>query len=379
MPVVLLLFGTRPEAIKMAPVYFELAKRPDLVVKICVTGQHREMLDQVCEIFGLVPDYDLNLMSEGQSMTELCSKMIRQISDVYTELQPDIVLIHGDTMTTLASSIAAYFSGISIGHVEAGLRSHDIYSPWPEEFNRRVASIITKLHFAPTQRAFDNLTGEGIPSSEIIITGNTVIDALLKISSKIEQDKALVERLERRFEVCDHQRLILVTGHRRESFGQGFSEICLALKKLALSRPEVRIIYPVHLNPNVRKPVNDILGGVSNVDLIEPLSYSDFTFLMTKAFLILTDSGGIQEEAPSLNKPVLVMRDTTERPEVIEVGVAKLVGTDRNKIFDAVCTLLDNPKIYDDMAQAVNPFGDGTASVLIADKVEEFLKCRTEK
>jgi len=372
MPVVLLVFGTRPEAIKMAPVYFELARRSNLEVKICVTGQHREMLDQVCQVFGLVPDYDLNVMSKDQSMPDLCAKLIKKISAVYGRLKPDMVLIHGDTMTTLTASIAAYFARVPIGHIEAGLRSYDIYSPWPEEFNRRVASIITKLHFAPTKRAFENLVVEGIPADDVIITGNTVIDALMKISSELKDDKTLFNSLERRFKIPDGQTLILVTGHRRESFGQGFKEICLALKDLALSRPEVKIVYPVHLNPNVRAPVNEILDGVSNVDLIEPLSYTEFTFLMMKAFLILTDSGGIQEEAPALNKPVLVMRDTTERPEALEVGVAKLVGTDRKKIFDEVCTLLNNPASYNAMAQAANPFGDGTASVLIANKIEEY-------
>jgi len=372
MPVVLLVFGTRPEAIKMAPVYFELARRSNLEVKICVTGQHREMLDQVCQVFGLVPDYDLNVMSKDQSMPDLCAKLIKKISAVYGRLKPDMVLIHGDTMTTLTASIAAYFARVPIGHIEAGLRSYDIYSPWPEEFNRRVASIITKLHFAPTKRAFENLVVEGIPADDVIITGNTVIDALMKISSELKDDKTLFNSLERRFKIPDGQTLILVTGHRRESFGQGFKEICLALKDLALSRPEVKIVYPVHLNPNVRAPVNEILDGVSNVDLIEPLSYTEFTFLMMKAFLILTDSGGIQEEAPALNKPVLVMRDTTERPEALEVGVAKLVGTDRKKIFDEVCMLLNNPASYNAMAQAANPFGDGTASVLIANKIEEY-------
>jgi len=373
-PVVLLVFGTRPEAIKMAPVYFELAGRSDLEVKICVTGQHREMLDQVCEIFGLVPDYDLDVMRRNQSMPELCSKLITQISTVYSELKPDLVLVHGDTMTTLTGSIAAYFQRLPVGHIEAGLRSHNMYSPWPEEFNRRVASIITKLHFAPTKQAFDNLVREGMPPNDVTVTGNTVIDALMRISAEIESDFNFAKDLELRFNISEAERLILVTGHRRESFGQGFKDICWALKDLALSRPETRIIYPVHLNPNVREPVNEILGNVHNINLIEPLSYKEFTFLMMKSYLILTDSGGIQEEAPALNKPVLVMRDTTERPEAVELGVAKLVGTDRKTIFDEVCVLLDNEAAYEAMAQAANPFGDGRASVLIADKIVEFLR-----
>lgn len=361
---VLLVFGTRPEAIKMAPLALKLkAQVGDFETKVCVTGQHRQMLDQVLELFNLTPDFDLNLMKPGQTLSDITSGVLKGLEQVFAEWTPDVVLVHGDTATTFAASLAAYYHKIAVGHVEAGLRTGDIYSPWPEEANRRLTGTLTTYHFAPTQSSYNNLIKENIDPDTITITGNTVIDALLTVKEKVETDKAIITQFEQQFDFLDPtKKLILVTGHRRENFGQGFLNICTALANIAKQYPEVQIVYPVHLNPNVQKPVNDLLSGISNIYLIAPQDYLPFVYLMNRSYLILTDSGGIQEEAPSLGKPVLVMRDTTERPEAVDAGTVRLVGTDSALIEKSVVELLENSDLYQAMAAAHNPYGDGTAS-----------------
>lgn len=364
---ILSVFGTRPEAIKMAPLVKALAKAEGIDAKICVTAQHREMLDQVLEIFDITPDFDLDLMTKGQTLYDVTSRILTGMKPVLEEVKPDYVLVHGDTATTSAVALAAYYQRIAVGHVEAGLRTHDIYAPWPEEINRRIAGVISSLHLAPTQGSADNLLAENTPKDNIVVTGNTVIDALFVILDQIKGDKALQAKLDAAMPAIDpSKKLILVTGHRRENFGGGFENICQALKALA-ERGDTQIIYPMHLNPNVREPVDRILTGVDNVHLIEPLTYLPFVRLMSQAHLIITDSGGVQEEAPSLGIPVLVMRDTTERPEAVTAGTVKLVGTDKDKIISEATTLLDDTAAYDAMAKTQNPYGDGQAVPRIID------------
>lgn len=360
---VLLVFGTRPEAIKMAPLALQLKQQKDYFeTRVCVTGQHRQMLDQVLDLFNLTPDFDLNLMKPGQTLSDITSSVLKGLEQVFTEWTPDVVLVHGDTATTFAASLAAYYHKIAVGHVEAGLRTGDIYSPWPEEANRKLTGALTTYHFAPTQSSYNNLIKENIDPKNITITGNTVIDALLTVKAKVETDQAVITQFEQQFDFLDPtKKLILVTGHRRENFGQGFLNICTALANIAKQYPDVQIVYPVHLNPNVQKPVNELLSGISNIYLIAPQDYLPFVYLMNRSYLILTDSGGIQEEAPSLGKPVLVMRDTTERPEAVEAGTVKLVGTDATLIQQTVIELLENTDLYQTMAAAHNPYGDGTA------------------
>ncbi|ELV8592293.1 TPA: non-hydrolyzing UDP-N-acetylglucosamine 2-epimerase [Vibrio vulnificus] len=365
---VLTVFGTRPEAIKMAPLVHALAADERFEAKCCVTAQHREMLDQVLELFEITPDYDLNLMKAGQTLNEVTSRILLELKPVLQEFKPDVVLVHGDTATTFAASLAAYYEQIAVGHVEAGLRTGNIYSPWPEEANRKLTGALTKYHFAPTETSQQNLLQENYAPENIFVTGNTVIDALLMVKEKIEQDADLKATLAAQFPYLDgSKKLILVTGHRRESFGGGFERICEALAQTAKQHPEVQILYPMHLNPNVREPVNRILGSVENVLLIEPQQYLPFIYLMDRAHIILTDSGGIQEEAPSLGKPVLVMRDTTERPEAVVAGTVKLVGTDVEKIISNLNTLLSDSEAYQAMSFAHNPYGDGKACQRILD------------
>lgn len=365
---VLTVFGTRPEAIKMAPLVHALAADERFEAKCCVTAQHREMLDQVLELFEITPDYDLNLMKAGQTLNEVTARILLELKPVLQEFKPDVVLVHGDTATTFAASLAAYYEQIAVGHVEAGLRTGNIYSPWPEEANRKLTGALTKYHFAPTETSQQNLLQENYAPENIFVTGNTVIDALLMVKEKIEQDADLKATLAAQFPYLDEsKKLILVTGHRRESFGGGFERICEALAQTAKQHPEVQILYPMHLNPNVREPVNRILGSVENVLLIEPQQYLPFIYLMDRAHIILTDSGGIQEEAPSLGKPVLVMRDTTERPEAVAAGTVKLVGTNVEKIVSNLNTLITDSEAYQAMSFAHNPYGDGNACQRILD------------
>jgi UDP-N-acetylglucosamine 2-epimerase (non-hydrolysing) len=365
---ILSVFGTRPEAIKMAPLVHALAEDSRFDAKVCVTAQHREMLDQVIELFEIIPDYDLNLMKAGQTLNEVTARILTELKPVLKEFKPDVVLVHGDTATTFAASLAAYYEQISVGHVEAGLRTGNIYSPWPEEGNRKLTGALTKYHFAPTETSKKNLVIENYSESDIHITGNTVIDALLMIKKKIDKDSYLNDKLSANFPMLDeNKRLILVTGHRRESFGGGFERICEALALTANRYPDAQILYPMHLNPNVREPVNRILKGINNIYLIEPQQYLPFIYLMNQAHIILTDSGGIQEEAPSLGKPVLVMRDTTERPEAISAGTVKLVGTDVEVMTAAINDLMDNEDAYKEMSFSHNPYGDGDACGKILD------------
>lgn len=368
---VLLVFGTRPEAIKMAPVYEVLKATPGLDVRVAVTAQHREMLDQVLRLFGIEPEYDLNVMKPGQGLTEITAAVLAGLKPVLEEYAPDLLLVHGDTTTTLSASLAAYYQQIPVGHVEAGLRTGNIYSPWPEEINRKVTGTIARLHFAPTERAASNLKSEAVPAERISITGNTVIDALLEVVERLEKDPQQSAAFDLEFGVDPTKRLILVTGHRRESFGGGFERICTALAILA-KREDVQIIYPVHLNPNVKGPVEISLGELERVKLIAPQDYLPFVHLMRRANIILTDSGGVQEEAPSLGKPVLVMRDTTERPEAVSAGTVKLVGTETALILSETSTLLDDAPAYQAMAHAHNPYGDGLASQRIRDAILDF-------
>ncbi|MGF1867380.1 UDP-N-acetylglucosamine 2-epimerase (non-hydrolyzing) [Enterovibrio norvegicus] len=365
---ILTVFGTRPEAIKMAPLVHALNNDERFEAKVCVTAQHREMLDQVLELFEIEPDYDLNLMKAGQTLNDVTAAILLNLKPVLQEFKPDVVLVHGDTATTFAASLAAYYEQIPVGHVEAGLRTGNIYSPWPEEANRKLTGALATFHFAPTETSKQNLLAEGYGEDAISVTGNTVIDALLMIKEKIDNDADLNATLASLFPFLDaDKKLVLVTGHRRESFGGGFERICEALALTAQNHPNVQILYPMHLNPNVREPVNRILSGFENVHLIEPQQYLPFIYLMSKAHVILTDSGGIQEEAPSLGKPVLVMRDTTERPEAVSAGTVKLVGTDVVTITKNLDELLVSQSAYDAMSFAHNPYGDGKSSERIID------------
>ena len=364
---VLLVFGTRPEAIKMAPLVLELQSRSELDVEVCVTAQHRQMLDQVLELFELKPEYDLDLMQPGQDLYDITTRALLGLRDVLAKAKPDLVLVHGDTTTTFAASLASFYQRIPVGHVEAGLRTGNIYSPWPEESNRKLTGALTRFHFAPTQKAEENLLAENVNPEHTFVTGNTVIDALIKVVDKVESDEVLNKKIAAKFNFLDeNKKLILVTGHRRESFGGGFENICRAIQTLAAD-PEVQVLYPVHLNPNVQEPVNRLLKDIDNVFLIEPQDYLPFVYLMSRAYIILTDSGGVQEEAPSLGKPVLVMRDTTERPEAVKAGTVKLVGTSYDEIVKQAQELLNNKNAYEKMSFAHNPYGDGKACSRIAD------------
>lgn len=372
---VMLVFGTRPEAIKMAPLVKELEKhKEEIETIVCVTGQHREMLDQVLEIFDIKPDYDLNIMKAGQDLYDVTTRVLLGMRDILCEVQPDVVLVHGDTTTSTAAALAAFYQQIPVGHVEAGLRTHNIYSPWPEEMNRQITGRITTYHFAPTPLSRQNLLDEGVNDENIAVTGNTVIDALHMVINKIKSnpdlDTELKERLAKEGYDIERlrdgkRRLVLITGHRRENFGEGFLNICNAIKTLKEKYPEVDFVYPMHLNPNVRKPIHEIFGAdlsdLGNMFFIEPLEYLSFVFLMEKSYIVLTDSGGIQEEAPGIGKPVLVMRDTTERPEALEAGTVVLVGTDYDKIVNGASLLLDDDTAYERMSRANNPYGDGLA------------------
>ena len=369
---ILSIFGTRPEAIKMAPLVKALNLADGIEAKVCVTAQHREMLDQVLDLFEIVPEYDLNIMKPGQSLYDVTTNILLGLKPILEEFKPDLILVHGDTSTTLSASLAAFYQQIPVGHVEAGLRTGNLASPWPEEGNRKLTGAITKLHFAPTDTSQQNLLNEGVNLSDIVVTGNTVIDALLQVVDKVKTDEVLINTLKAKFpELDESKKLILVTGHRRESFGGGFERICEALAEIALAHPEAQVLYPMHLNPNVREPVNRILKDVKNVQLIEPQDYLPFVYLMSKAHIIVTDSGGVQEEAPSLGKPVLVMRDTTERPEAVAAGTVKLVGTDKNRIIEEVKNLLTNQADYQTMSRAHNPYGDGKACERIISKIKQ--------
>ncbi len=378
----MLVFGTRPEAIKMAPLVKEFQKDSvNFQTIVCVTGQHREMLDQVLDIFDIKPDYDLNIMKQGQDLYDVTSRVLLGMRDVLKQVRPDIVLVHGDTTTSTAAALATFYQQIPVGHIEAGLRTHNIYSPWPEEMNRQITGRISAYHFAPTFLSEKNLLEEGISEENIVVTGNTVIDALYMVVDKIEKDGELKNNLQTELKTSgyditrldDGGKLVLITGHRRENFGDGFISMCKAIRTLTKKYPKVDFVYPMHLNPNVRRPIHEVFGeDLSNLDnmfFIEPLEYLSFVFLMRKSTIVLTDSGGIQEEAPGLGKPVLVMRDTTERPEALEAGTVKLVGTDYDKIVSEVSGLLDNQEYYDQMSQAVNPYGDGLACSRIVKKL----------
>lgn len=364
---VLTVFGTRPEAIKMAPLVKHLESVPGIDSRVCVTAQHRQMLDQVLDLFEIHPDHDLNVMRPGQDLYSITCEILQSIRAVYEHERPDVVLVHGDTSTTFAASLAAFYQRIPVGHVEAGLRTGNLYSPWPEEANRTLTSVLARLHFAPTATSRDNLLRENVPAANIVVTGNTVIDALLAVQAKLRDSAALSVSLAERFPFLrPGRRLLLITGHRRENFGDGFERICEAISQLARRYDDMDIVYPVHLNPNVQAPVNRLLAGIANVHLIEPLDYLPFVYLMTRSTVVLTDSGGIQEEAPSLGKPVLVMRDTTERPEAVDAGTVHLVGTDVRAIVDGVAGLLDDADAYARMSVAHNPYGDGRACGRIA-------------
>ena len=378
----MLVFGTRPEAIKMAPLVKEFQKYSERFKTIvCVTGQHREMLDQVLSIFEIVPDYDLNIMKQGQDLYDVTARVLMGMRDVLKEVQPDVVLVHGDTTTSTAAALAAFYQQIPVGHVEAGLRTHNIYSPWPEEMNRQITGRIATYHFAPTPLSKQNLLTEGVKEEQIYVTGNTVIDALYMVVDKIKKNKELDTELEGLLKRAGYdvnrlvggKKLVLITGHRRENFGDGFIHMCTAIKDLTQKYPDVDFVYPMHLNPNVRKPIHEVFGedlsNLGNMFFIEPLEYLSFVYLMEKSTIVLTDSGGIQEEAPGLGKPVLVMRDTTERPEALEAGTVKLVGTDYDKIVVEVSTLLDNQEYYEKMSKAVNPYGNGLAACIIVNQI----------
>ena len=366
---VLIVFGTRPEAIKMAPVVKACKAREELEVKVCVTAQHRQMLDQVMEIFGLTADFDLNVMAPNQTLGDVTCKVLKGMEGVFAQWMPDIILVQGDTTTVMAAALAAFYHKIAIGHVEAGLRTGNLYSPWPEEANRLLAGCLATQHYAPTPRSAQNLLKENKNPAAVFTTGNTVIDALHEAVKIMDDNAELKAKLAAQFPFLDPaKRLVLVTGHRRENFGDGFIHICNAIKRVA-SRPDVQVVYPMHMNPNVRKPVNEILGGLTNVHLIEPLDYLSFLYMMRQSYLIMTDSGGVQEEAPSLGKPVIVMRDTTERPEAVDAGTVILAGTETEAMASAAEKLLDDKAFYDKMAQAVNPYGDGLAAKRIAEIV----------
>lgn len=380
---VMLVFGTRPEAIKMAPLVKEFQKYPKTFKTIvCVTGQHRQMLDQVLQLFEIVPDYDLNIMKQGQDLYDVTARVLTGMRDVLKESQPDVVLVHGDTTTSTAAALAAFYQQIPVGHVEAGLRTHNIYSPWPEEMNRQITGRIATYNFAPTPLSKSNLLREAVAEESITVTGNTVIDALYWVVNKIKEDKVLNDELQNLLaqsgyditRLADGKKLVLITGHRRENFGDGFVNMCTAIRDLSKKYPDVDFVYPMHLNPNVRKPIHEVFGddlsNLGNMFFIEPLEYLSFIYLMEKSNIVLTDSGGIQEEAPGLGKPVLVMRDTTERPEALEAGTVKLVGTDYGKIVNEVSLLLDDQTHYDAMSKAVNPYGDGLACNRIVKSIE---------
>lgn len=371
---IMLVFGTRPEAIKMAPLVKEFQKYPNRFETIvCVTGQHREMLDQVLKLFNITPDYDLNIMKQGQDLYDITARVLVGMRDILKKVQPNVVLVHGDTTTSTAAALAAFYQQIPVGHVEAGLRTHNVYSPWPEEMNRLITSRIASYHFSPTTLSQTNLLNEGINPNNILVTGNTVIDTLYWVVNKIRNDNSLNEELNSLLKksgydtsrLSNGKKLILITGHRRENFGEGFIHMCRAIKDLTKKYPNVDFVYPMHLNPNVRRPIHEVFGDnlsiLNNMFFIEPLEYLSFVYLMEKSTIVLTDSGGIQEEAPGLGKPVLVMRDTTERPEALEAGTVKLVGTNYNKIISEVSALLDDETYYDKMSKAVNPYGDGMA------------------
>lgn len=379
---IMLVFGTRPEAIKMAPLVKEFQKYPDKFQTIvCVTGQHRQMLDQVLDIFDIKPDYDLNIMKQGQDLYDVTARVLTGMRDVLTEAKPDVVLVHGDTTTSTSAALAAFYRQIPVGHVEAGLRTHNIYSPWPEEMNRQITGRIATYHFAPTPLSRENLIAEGIATDKITVTGNTVIDALYMVIDKIKRDSDLDSKLNAELKSAGYdvnrlgndKKMVLITGHRRENFGDGFISMCRAIKALTEKYPDVDFVYPMHLNPNVRRPIHEVFGddlsGLDNMFFIEPLEYLSFVYLMEKSAIVLTDSGGIQEEAPGLGKPVLVMRNTTERPEALYAGTVKLVGTDYDKIVNEVSRLLDDVEYYDKMSKAVNPYGDGSASYRIVESI----------
>lgn len=381
---VLIVFGTRPEAIKMAPLVKEFHKHKDAVeAVVCVTGQHRQMLDQVLSLFEIVPDYDLNIMKQGQDLYDVTSRVLLGMREVLMAVKPDVVLVHGDTTTSTATALAAFYQQIPVGHVEAGLRTHNIYSPWPEEMNRQITGRVATLNFAPTRLSCSNLQQEGVSGDSIMVTGNTVIDALYWVVDKLKSDGALLEQVKVKirqsgYEMARDRRLVLITGHRRENFGSGFIDMCSAIRDLASKYPEVDFVYPMHLNPNVRRPIHKVFGEdlsvYSNLFFIEPLEYLEFVCMMEKSVLVLTDSGGIQEEAPGLGKPVLVMRDTTERPEAVDAGTVRLVGTDYNAIVNNVSLLLDDKTYYERMSKAVNPYGDGLASARIVDTIIKWVK-----
>ena len=381
---IMLVFGTRPEAIKMCPLVKEFQKHPEAFeTVVCVTGQHREMLDQVLQIFDVKPDYDLNIMKQGQDLYDVTARVLVGMRDILDTVKPDVVLVHGDTTTSMAAAMAAFYRQIPVGHVEAGLRTHNIYSPWPEEMNRQITGRIATFDFAPTPLSRQNLLGEGVDSAKITVTGNTVIDALHWVVENVmkkgyvPQDPSLAA-LVQDDNLChserseESRRLVLITGHRRENFGEGFISMCTAIRDLARKYPEVDFVYPMHLNPNVRKPIKQVFGEENrdNLFFIEPLDYLDFVYLMSRSYIVLTDSGGIQEEAPGLGKPVLVMRDTTERPEALDAGTVRLVGTDYDKIVNEVSALLDDRKHYEEMSHAVNPYGDGKACPRIVEKLK---------
>lgn len=383
MKTILLVFGTRPEAIKMAPLVKEFQKySQDFKTVVCVTGQHREMLDQVLHIFDIKPDYDLNIMKQGQDLYDVTSRVLLGMRDVMKKVNPDVTLVHGDTTTSMVTALASFYQQIPVGHIEAGLRTYNIYSPWPEEINRQITSRIATYHFSPTPLSRQNLLNEGVNDKTIMVTGNTVIDALYMVVDKIKSDQTLKEKLEDILNLAGYnvnrlvngKKLVLITGHRRENFGNGFISMCTAIKDLTKKYPNVDFVYPMHLNPNVRKPIHEVFGtdlsNLSNMFFIEPLEYLSFVYLMEKSTLVLTDSGGIQEEAPGLGKPVLVMRDTTERPEALEAGTVKLVGTRYDKIVSEVSVLLDDQVYYDRMSKAINPYGDGLACSRIVNELK---------
>lgn len=383
MKTVMLIFGTRPEAIKMAPLVKEFQKHPEAFKTIvCVTGQHRQMLDQVLQLFEIIPDYDLNIMKQGQDLYDVTARVLTGMRDVLKEAHPDIVLVHGDTTTSTAAALAAFYQQIPVGHVEAGLRTHNIYSPWPEEMNRQITGRIATYNFAPTPLSKANLLREAVNEESITVTGNTVIDALYWVVDRIKKDNTLDSELKKLLSqagydinrLSDGKKLVLITGHRRENFGDGFINMCTAIKDLTTKYPDVDFVYPMHLNPNVRKPIHEVFGedlsNLNNIFFIEPLEYLSFVYLMEKSTIVLTDSGGIQEEAPGLGKPVLVMRDTTERPEALEAGTVKLVGTNYDKIVNEVSALLDNKEHYEAMSKAVNPYGDGLACSRIVEALK---------
>ncbi|EAC1596909.1 UDP-N-acetylglucosamine 2-epimerase (non-hydrolyzing) [Campylobacter coli] len=371
---ILIVFGTRPEAIKMAPLVKIMEKRRDIVFRVCVTGQHRQMLDQILDIFDIKLDYDLDIMRENQDLYDITLKILHGMKNVLDDFKPDVVLVHGDTTTASVVALSAFYQKIAIAHVEAGLRTYNLCNPWPEEANRQIVGVLSSIHFTPTIKSAENLINEGKDEKNIFVTGNTVIDALFYMVKKIKNDIAfktkILSSIENEYKISDNRKFILVTGHRRENFGEGFLQICEALKSIAINNPNIDIVYPVHLNPNVQKPVKSILSDITNIYLINPLKYEEFVYLMSNCYFIITDSGGVQEEAPSLGKPVLVMRETTERPEAVEAGIVKLVGTCKSNIIKAAQELIDNEDKYKKMSKASNPYGDGKA----CEKIMEILK-----